>query len=454
MLLMHGVGGGHSRRQPPTGVTWAAERDEPARRPVAEEPVTPRRTHLAKVGLPSSHPEYEVLLSAVVSWRSVRDTGPGTDGRAKSLIVEMSAALTSQEAPEDHELTRHRLAAELGQVHRDRESGIEVWADEVRLELREDDAERLQRIRDLRKDEEIRGLERTAERSLRRYLKSDMLSDPGQAVLWWLARDPENLHDTVSEIGTLSRLAAAVGGTEIPRLYLDLAGGVPSASVSEPPWDPAPRPEEMDHSPPMFDRFTGDEGGTGPNAASVGTVNDRQDGSDAGPRGTAQRFLDLLAGEDDPDARTAFTDDLARLLEEAGRGDVARYLRAADCDRDGGPGAADPSGSPPVPSDQDSAADRDEEAPNSSAADRYQGAGDEPDGAEPVAGEEHRADSGWFGSHAWEVGPDAVVTPPGRTGAAPDGPPGPVSAGGAAEGLAERSDRTGSDAGPWSEPPH
>ncbi len=195
--------------------------------PVADGESPPRRRkHVARVPLPSAHPDYHFLFSAYVCWRGRDALSSGTDGMATSAVTDRAAELTRVEPPEDCDTVQYRVSAELGQPMSADEHAVELWAEDVRVELRDDDAHRLRRIRDLRKDEEIRGLERKVERSERSYLGKEVLADPGEAVVWWLARDSARIEETVERIGTLSRLSAAASGSEIPQLYRDLMGEI------------------------------------------------------------------------------------------------------------------------------------------------------------------------------------------------------------------------------------
>ncbi|MDA0563853.1 hypothetical protein LG943_05855 [Streptomonospora sp. S1-112] len=360
---------------PLSGTTWTTD-DPPPPMPAAheepEEPRTPRRTHLTKVPLPSAHPEYDVLLSAVVNWYPDRDTRPGADGRAKTLVVERAAGLTRREPPEEFAVTGHRLAAELGEPARSGADGSEVWAEEVRLELREEDAARLKRIRDFRKDEEIRKLERAAERSLRDYLRSDMLSDPGQAVLWWLSRDPDRIHETANEIGTLSLLSAAASGTEIPRLYRDLAGeggGAEAPGTGWPgAWQAGAHTGGGNGQATLFgdDRLGGaaagacaeaapEPGGGGGGGGGAGGGGGEADAADDVPERAAEAFIYLLSGPGGRMDRPVAVHVAAEMLKEAGRVDLAERLKPV-------PGAAD-TGAAAMPEEDRTPSDEDRAAP-------------------------------------------------------------------------------------------
>ncbi|GAB3445669.1 hypothetical protein GCM10027570_16070 [Streptomonospora sediminis] len=448
VLLLRGPGTSHRPAPPPTAPARdAAESEQPAPAP-STAPWEPRRAHLAKAPLPSAHPEYDVLLSGVVWWRTDRGSDPGSGGRAKSLIVERAAELTRNDPPQDCKLTGHRLAAALGQAVRAEPDGIEVWAEEVRLELHDEDAARLERIRGFRKDEEVREHERAAERNFRQYLRSEMLADPGQAVLWWLARDPEAIHDTVGEIGTLSRLTAATGGTEIPPLYRDLANGTtepepepPSPNPPEGPEPSGPGDETSGAAPPpgfpgtLFDPGTRVPAGS--NGAGHGTVSGGDIGSGDGggrhggaddPRRAVHVMGGVLAGSGNAQGRDR-VEVVAAMLAEAGRADLAGVMRDRGSAGAGPASAADPSGSADGSENSGTGAGAGHRAEHGDygAADP----GPEAEQPDPAAGAEDPrpaprdgdrnqapADDGagaagrWFGAAAWTSSADGTVSSP------------------------------------------
>src|SRR5690606_38049337 len=128
------------------------------------------------------------------------------------------------------------MAAALG-AGPGRHPGVwEAWAEEVRLELPEADAERLRHLREVRKRKAAREEERELERLEREYLGGDALADPGRAVVWWLARNPDRIDEAVDRIAALTRLSSAATGSEIPEVYRDLireAGPAPRPGGTE-----------------------------------------------------------------------------------------------------------------------------------------------------------------------------------------------------------------------------
>ncbi|MGA5000772.1 hypothetical protein ACPCB7_22395 [Streptomyces arboris] len=70
----------------------------------------------------------------------------------------------------------------------DRSGRVKAPAADVTLPLAPADRERLRKLNDLRKDEELWEYERQHERNKRRYLGDDVLKSAGRAVVWLLAR--------------------------------------------------------------------------------------------------------------------------------------------------------------------------------------------------------------------------------------------------------------------------
>jgi hypothetical protein len=118
---------------------------------------------------------------------------------------------------------------------------VNALAADVTLALAPADRERLRKLNDLRKDEEIWEYERQHERNKRRYLGDDVLKSAGSAVVWWLARHENEIEKAVDMIGPLARIAAAANDDEVPELFRHLL--VPpvdsqgKATVGVPLWD-------------------------------------------------------------------------------------------------------------------------------------------------------------------------------------------------------------------------
>lgn len=219
--------------------------------PAMGEPAKPADgTRMAAVPLPCAEAGYRMLLSATVHWRpapnpiGIRHTNP--EALALESIRLRAGELTAHQAPADHQAVCYQLSAALGTVLPDVSGQVVAWASDVSLSIPDDDAARLRKISDLRKHEQVWDQERALERTMRAYLREEVLDTPGNAVVWWLARHPEQVEDTARLIGPLSQLSAAVHGTPVREL---LAGAVPHqvGSPDTPALDAAPlRPATAD----------------------------------------------------------------------------------------------------------------------------------------------------------------------------------------------------------------
>ncbi|WP_026120434.1 hypothetical protein [Nocardiopsis potens] len=332
-----------------------------------------RRKHVFRREVPSAREDYALLFSAVVCWRG-RDLGDGAaEGAAVASVMERVRAFTLAVGPEDAEAEQPLLAAALG-AGPCRHPGVwEAWAEEVRLELPAADAERLRHLREVRKRKAAREEERELERLEREYLGGDVLADPGRAVVWWLARNPDRIEEAVDRIATLTRLSSAATGSEVPEVYRDLIREVGAAL--RPAAAAGGEDQAGGDGAAASEPFAGD----GPAGAPPG------DGSPAEPEpgraGTGPADLGELWAESvrgavaamDEDGAEAFIDRIARELDQAGRPEAAEHVRerfgladawaeppegasaesgssvagTAGADAEGGAGAGEPSGGEP-----------------------------------------------------------------------------------------------------------
>lgn len=191
----------------------------------------PDGTRIAGVPLPCAEAGYRMLLSATVHWRpapnpiGMRHTNP--QALALESIRARATEVTAHQAPGDHQAVCYQLSAALGTVLPDVSGQVVAWACDVSLSIPEDDAARLRKISDLRKHEQVWDQERDLERTMRAYLRDEVLDSPGSAVVWWLARHPEQVEDTARLIGPLTRLSAAVHGTPVRDLFVPHQVGSP-----------------------------------------------------------------------------------------------------------------------------------------------------------------------------------------------------------------------------------
>lgn len=187
-----------------------------------ERPTHPEHVQypVSAIPLPSAEVDYRFLFSATICYRQTGKTAgiphasPGD--LAVNWMLGRARELTLLEKPEDHRVVQHRLAVALGTALAEPYGQVVAWAVDVALSVSDDDARRLDRLAELRKHERMWEQERRMEVSMRRYLSEDVLSDTGSAVVWWLARHPDQIEESVRMVGALAQLTAAANSKEIP----------------------------------------------------------------------------------------------------------------------------------------------------------------------------------------------------------------------------------------------
>lgn len=204
------------------------------RRPVPEavptpitpvEPPPPSRYEITHTSLPSSRSDYRLVFSCTVWWRrspaepGIPHADPGS--LAAELVLDQTRHLVASVSPEEVEIARAKLTSYLGAVRTDPTGHVEVWATEVALQLPESDADRLRRLADVRKEEEVWEHERNHERNKRAYLGEDVLRSAGSALVWWLARDESQVDGAVEKIPNLRKLTAAAHDERVPELDVE-----------------------------------------------------------------------------------------------------------------------------------------------------------------------------------------------------------------------------------------
>lgn len=300
--------------------------------PPPEVPVDDRRL-MNQVTLATAEPDYRFLLSANVYWRAapnpvgMRHTSP--PALAMESIRLRATKLTETKAPDDYLAVQYQLAAALGTMLPDATGQVVVWADNIVLSIPDDDAQRLHKLSALRKHEQIWEHERGFERNVRGYLSNEVLDSTGSAVVWWLARHTDDVEEAVRLIGPLAQLTAAANNTTVHELFQHL--------VATRDDDPTPA---LTSGPP--DR-TGTELTAGP------------DDTRSGESGHASGLADqVFTGDADDSRRRRFGQELASLVHDHGRPDVADRIRDAFQNPGGiaDPGATDgfaPVDVPPQP---------------------------------------------------------------------------------------------------------
>lgn len=124
-------------------------------------------TRVGEIALTTAAPDYDLQFSAVVHWRwsgHVDLTVRNPVAPAVRDVVARAAAEVARTRPRDHARTECDLGAHLAVESAVTATGIVVWAEHVRLRLPEEDAERLARLSDLRKDLGLRAALKETER--------------------------------------------------------------------------------------------------------------------------------------------------------------------------------------------------------------------------------------------------------------------------------------------------
>lgn len=237
-----------------SGGPASADRGEPRPQepPAAPAELPYQETRVIDTALPSAVDGYDFLFSASVWWRPLSDHVDGADGAAPALaassVVSRALEVVRHEKPGRESFARYVLEGELSVALPDRSGRITALAADVRLALAPADRERLRKLNDLRKDEELWEHERQHERNKRRYLGDDVLKTAGSAVVWWLARHENEIEKAVDMIGPLAQIAAAANDEEVPELFRHLlvapAGARSEAMVGGPLWDGYDQGEE------------------------------------------------------------------------------------------------------------------------------------------------------------------------------------------------------------------
>ncbi|MFG3104155.1 hypothetical protein ACGFZL_27070 [Streptomyces sp. NPDC048182] len=183
-----------------------------------------RITHVA---LPSCVPDYDFSFSATVQWQvlDMPDDAPVINpaGLAVDAVLERARVVTALQPPHRSSLAQHQLDGALATMYADDTGRVTAMAHSVELGLPQQDRERLSRLSNVRKDEDVWEHERHYERNKRAYLGDDVLKDTGSAVVWWLSRNDEEIEGAVERIGMLAQLSAAARNEPVAPLFEHLA---------------------------------------------------------------------------------------------------------------------------------------------------------------------------------------------------------------------------------------
>ncbi|MFJ6139302.1 hypothetical protein [Kitasatospora sp. NPDC092286] len=288
------------------------------------------------VALPSGVPDYDFVFSATVWWRPLHNRSGLVHANPGSLAVETvlarARAVTEYEHPARLDLVRHRLDGVLGTQSPDASGLVVAMAGRVGLGLPEADRDRLGKLSEVRKAEEVWEHERRYERNKRAYLGDDVLKSPGSAVVWWLARNDEEVTRAVDLIGPLAQLSAVANNQAVDELYEHL--------VARPVRQPVP----------FLD-------GAAPGAGAALHHPDVDGGGRRGPSvvGPLNDLMDDVKLKEEDGERTVYAHRVALFTEAIGRPEEAALIRASLGDPGDGPaggaagGAAEPEQPGPEP---------------------------------------------------------------------------------------------------------
>lgn len=314
VLLLSTVTGGQPVPPVTTTITSAPARSEP------------RAARIRDTRMASLTEDYEFVFSADVQWRwtvepDMRLRNPAR--AAENAIVTMARDEAARYRAGEVDVARHALAARFGEATLVYDGVLEVWADDVALNLPEEDADRLRKLADLRKENSRWEVERSVERTKRAYFADDVFATPGNAVIWDLVRNGANVETTVERVGSLAHLAEAGKGKDLTDLRERLREWAPDLASS-----------------PAFEG-SGTEDGTGLKAfpassASDGHVRGFADERDESPTDPAEPLVEMIASVENDDQRTMMADRIAKVLENSPLARLAPRLR----ERFGLPGSA------------------------------------------------------------------------------------------------------------------
>ncbi|CCH33971.1 hypothetical protein ABZ816_09115 [Actinosynnema sp. NPDC047251] len=211
---------------------------------LASPPAAPRpELSIDQVRVSSSDPDYRFLLSAVVCWRPRPNTGrplPADPADvAKREVIARTSQITSAGDPAEYDLVQHQVDSALAAPTPDRTGVIDVWAHSVTLALTEEDLQRQSQLATVRKDEQVWEHSRKYRRNVQRYLRDEVLGDPGSGVVWYLAKDPDRIKDAVDVIGAFAQLSAAANNRVVDAAFEHLVGTGRATPVAES--EPLPR---------------------------------------------------------------------------------------------------------------------------------------------------------------------------------------------------------------------
>lgn len=214
----------------PTGRRAArTSRFEPMSGNAASPAANVRRSRVTDIPLPTELPDYHFLFSATVIWSPtpavMDESAINPAALAVDAVVKRAREITELRDPSHASLVRHELAGALGEMRTETTGRLRTMAESVQLVLPQHDQERLDKLATVRKEEAVWEHERKYELSKRDYLGGDVLKNPGSAVVWWLARNGDQVEKTVNDIGLLAQLSSAANNSDVPEAFHSFISG-------------------------------------------------------------------------------------------------------------------------------------------------------------------------------------------------------------------------------------
>ncbi|MEO3810227.1 hypothetical protein ABGB17_14595 [Sphaerisporangium sp. B11E5] len=226
-------------------LSWVRRADEPGPYTPAAPPVPPlerRERRITEVTLPSAWSDYDFVFSATIHWTPTGlrrdDTLLNPGAAAVEAILKRARRITEDRPPNRVSLVQHELSGALGRMKAEETGCLQAMADSVTLTLSDDDRNRLAKLAAARKENTVWEHETKYEQSRRAYLSESVLKDTGSAVVWYLAKNDDQVEKTVKDIGLLAQLSSAANNTHVPEpfqhLVLRSANGQRAALPEEP----------------------------------------------------------------------------------------------------------------------------------------------------------------------------------------------------------------------------
>jgi hypothetical protein len=193
----------------------ASTRDQPSpvTVPVVPPPPVQFQEHaITGVRLRSALADYNFVFSATVLWLPSPGRVGGTGELAGDEVVRRADEITKCRDPNEATFIASDLTPALGMLQPDRSGRVQAKAEYIRLQVLPEDKLRLEELARLRKEEGLWEYQRRYQVNKRRYLRTDVLKDPGSAVVWWLAKHEDDPRQVAESIDVLVRLAEAANG--------------------------------------------------------------------------------------------------------------------------------------------------------------------------------------------------------------------------------------------------